>query len=195
MTQIASPGGIPLKRLLPAMVLLLAAAPAFADPLVPVNAIIDLAKLVWSEDPPEDTEYFSPARLSQHYSAGFIEAFKAAEKNPPYGVEEGQANGYPFDYDVITYSQDGCPLEDVKAQAGPDEGKVTSVKVTFRLWACSEDAVEKALVSEVRFDVIEENGRPVIADIKRVFEGETLSLVEEMQDIAKGVHDAESGEQ
>jgi len=41
-------------------------------------------------------------------------------------------------------------------------------------------------VSEVHFDVIEEDGKPVVDDIHRVADGERDSLVEEMQSIAKG---------
>lgn len=172
--------------------LVLGSTPAHADPVAPVKALMDLVVQVWSDNPPEDSEYFSAKRLETSFSDQFVQAFAAASKNPPFGLEEGQTSGYPFDYDVITYSQDGCPLEDVKITDTGKSGAVTSVKVTFRLWGCSEDATEKAVVSEVLFDVIEEGGRPVINDIKRVFEGESLSLVEEMQDIAKGA-DASGG--
>ena len=38
----------------------------------------------------------------------------------------------------------------------------------------------------VLFDVIEEDGRPVIDDIHRVVENERDSVIEEMESIAKG---------
>jgi hypothetical protein len=38
----------------------------------------------------------------------------------------------------------------------------------------------------VHFDVIDEGGKPVIDDIHRVADGESDSVVEEMQSIAKG---------
>ncbi len=171
--------------------LLLASSPANAEPQTPVKAMMDLAVQVWSDNPPEDSEYFSAARLQEFYSDQFVQAFEAASKNPPFGFEEGQTTGYPFDYDVITYSQDGCPLEDVKLETAASTGGVSIIKVNFRLWGCSEDATEKALVSEVLFEVTQEGGKHVINDIKRVFDGESLSLVEEMLDIAKGSSDTE----
>ena len=63
---------------------------------------------------------------------------------------------------------------------------MSDVKVTFKQWACIDDAEMKDSVSEVHFDVIEEDGKPVIKDIHRVVENESDSLVEEMQSIAKG---------
>lgn len=44
----------------------------------------------------------------------------------------------------------------------------------------------KATVDEVNFDVIEEDGRPVINDIHRVGDEGTDSLREEMATIIKG---------
>jgi hypothetical protein len=175
-----------MRRLALVLLLTTASQPAHADMLAPVKAVMETAKALWSENPPEDAQYFSKAQLETLYSDQFVQAFAAASKNPPFGLEEGETEGYPFDYDVVTYSQDGCPLEDLKL-AEPVQSKAGSlVKVTFRLWGCSEDATEKATINEVHFVVIEEGGRPVIADIKRIFEGEELSLIEEMQDIAKG---------
>ena len=96
------------------------------------------------------------------------------------------ARGDPFGYDVITSSQDGCPLQELTTKTGPGAAGVTDVTVTFKPWTCVEDMQAKNSVSEVHFDVIDENGKPVIDDIHRVTDGERDSLVEEMQTIAKG---------
>lgn len=159
---------------------------AHADPLTPVNEVMDVARQLWGENPPETLDYFEPDRLERLYSASFVAAYKEARKHPAFEPEPGETEGYPFAYDVIANSQDGCPLEDVNVARSGEEGGVTTVTATFKLWSCSEDPAERDFLSEVRFKVIEENGRPVISDIVRMLDGEGLSLVEEMQFIASG---------
>jgi hypothetical protein len=175
-----------MKRTAVAVIALLMPAAAHADPLEPVNDVMNVAKQLWSGNAPDDLDYFDAERVSRDYSAALIDTYRQARKNPVFGLEPGQTEGSPFDYDIIANSQDGCPLEDIKtAVTGETEG-VTTVTATFKLWACAEDAVERDSVNEVRFEVITENGRPVINDIKRMYEGEALSLMEEMSEIAKG---------
>jgi hypothetical protein len=166
--------------------LLAATTMAFADPLAPVNDVMNVTKQLWSGNAPDDLDYFDAERMARDYSAAFIAAYKAASKNPVFGLEPGQTEGSPFDYDIITNSQDGCPLEDIKTAVTGESGGVTTVTATFRLWACSEDPAERDSINEVRFEVITENGKPVINDIKRMLDGEALSLMEEMNDIASG---------
>jgi hypothetical protein len=157
---------------------------ALADPLDPVKGVMALAERIWSDPPSTDEYYFDAKNLGEFYSAGFIEAFRIAEKNPAIPVDEGGTEGYPFDYDVITSSQDGCPLKDIRIEAGAASGGATPVSVTFRLWDCLEDATERERLNELRFMVVAENGKPVINDIIRVEEGEGISLVEEMREMA-----------
>ncbi len=167
-----------------ASILVCGAGAALADPVDPVKGVMSLAERIWSDPPATDEYYFDAKNLGQFYSAGFIEAFRIAEKNPAIPVDEGGTEGYPFDYDVITSSQDGCPLKDIKIVAGAASGEATPVTVTFRLWDCLEDAAERERLNALRFMVVNENGRPVINDIIRVEEGEGISLVEEMREMA-----------
>ncbi|HSO46344.1 MAG TPA: hypothetical protein VLQ68_00295 [Rhizobiaceae bacterium] len=150
---------------------------------------MDVARQLWSDNPPQSLDYFDPDRLSRLYSTGFVTAYKAAQKNPVFGLEEGESEGNPFDYDVVANSQDGCPLEDIKAEKTGEAAGGVTVTVTFKLWRCVEDAAERDALSEVRFLLIEENGKQVIDDIVRVMDGEQLSLLEEMQYIASGEAD------
>jgi hypothetical protein len=171
----------------------LALSPAMADPLTPVNDVMNVTKQLWSGNAPDGLDYFDAEHIDRDYSAAFIAAYKEARKNPVFGLEPGQTEGSPFDYDIIANSQDGCPLEDVKTEVTGESGGVTTVTATFKLWACSEDPAERDSVNEVRFEVITENGKPVINDIKRMLDGEALSLMDEMNDIAKGEPDTMEG--
>lgn len=110
---------------------------------------------------------------------------KLASKKPAYEAESGET-GDPFGYDVVTNSQDGCPLVDVSVTPGEVKDGVTDVTAKFKLWACMDEAEMKATVDEVHFDVIEENGQPVISDIHRVGDEGRDSLRAEMAAIIKG---------
>ena len=157
-----------------------AAAQAVDDP---VKAVMDTASALWSESdsdtPPVD--YFDEKNLSTLYSKSFAEAYREAAKYPVY--DEGSG---PFGYDVITNGQDGCPLKDIAIEKGAEKDGMTDVKVTFKLWTCVEDDPKmKEEVSEVHFDVINEDGKPVINDIHRMVDGKQDSLVAEMKDIVR----------
>jgi hypothetical protein len=169
---------------LAASILACGAADAQADPLDPVKGVMAIAEKMWSDPPTTDEYYFDARNIGQLYSTGFVEAFRIAEKHPAIPVDEGGTEGYPFDYDVITSSQDGCPLKDILIEAGPASGAATPVKVTFRLWDCLDDPVERERINELRFMVVSQDGRSVIDDIIRIEDGEEVSLVEEMRDMA-----------
>jgi hypothetical protein len=157
------------------------ASPALAGPEEPVKAIMDVAQSAWSDNPSENSDYFDATRLNSLYTKAFADAYRAAAKYPVY--DEG---GGPFGYDVITNGQDGCPLKEVTVTPGATTSGVTDVKVTFKLWTCVADGeIDKNQVSELHFDVVMENGRPVIADIHRTIDGGRDSLVKEMLEIAK----------
>lgn len=169
-------------KALAAALVIATATPAFAaGPEDPVRNVIDLATALWSDDPKvEGQDYFDKTRIDTLYSKAFAEAYRAAAKHPVYDEASG-----PFGYDVITNGQDGCPLKDVAIASQGEKAGVTDVKVTFKLMTCYEDDPGKDAVSEVHFDVVTENGRPVIADIHRVVDGKADSLLKEMQDIAR----------
>jgi hypothetical protein len=145
----------------------------------PVKAVMDVAVGRWIENGSSE-DYFDKQYLDRDYSTAFQAAYHAAEKYPAY--DEGTQ---PFDYDVITSSQDGCPLKDLKIVEGDVTDGTTTVDVSFRLMDCAESAEDKARVSELKFDVITEDGKPVISDIHRLNEGKWDSLVGEMQELVK----------
>lgn len=163
-----------MKRLALAALMTFAPLAASAESAIdPVTRVMDVAK-GRSESMGGTEGYFD--HLERDFSASFIKAYRAAQKYPAY-----DGNDYPFDYDVITSSQDGCPLEDVSVS--PGAGNV--IDVSFRLWGCVPDEESRKKVSELKFDVVTENGKPVIADIHRLSEGKWDSLVAEMQEIVR----------
>lgn len=168
---------------------LFASAPALAAPVDPVKTMMDLATALWSESPPAGQDYFDKEHIGL-FSKQFIAAYREAEKYPVY--EEG---GGPFGYDVITNSQDGCPLKDLTITPGAETAGVTDVKVTFKLMTCYADDPGKDALSEVHFKVATENGKPVIADIDRIIEGKPVSLLAEMKDIVKAAQETPTGQQ
>jgi hypothetical protein len=169
-------------RIIATALLIGLAQPALsASPEDPVRSVMDLATALWSDEPSvEGQDYFDKNRLETLYSKAFVEAYRQAAKYPIF-----DENGGPFGYDVITNSQDGCPLEAVAVANQGEAGGVHDIKVTFKLWTCYDDNASKETVSEVHFRVVTEDGRPVIADIERMVDGKPNSLVAEMKEIAK----------
>ena len=170
-----------LKALAAAFLLTIASPALAADAQGPVKAIMDLAVALWSDDPKvEGQDYFDKARLETLYSKTFADAYREAAKHPLYDEASG-----PFGYDVVTNGQDGCPLKDVTITNQGEKAGISDIKVTFKLMTCYDDDADKDATSEVHFDVITENGKPVISDIHRMADGKLDSLLKEMQDIAK----------
>jgi hypothetical protein len=169
------------KALAAAFLLMIGSPALAADPQTPVKAVMDLAVALWNDDPKvEGQDYFDASRLDTLYSKAFADAYREAAKHPIYDESSG-----PFGYDVITNGQDGCPLKEVNITTGAETAGVTDVKVTFKLMTCYDDDPNKDAVSEDHFDVITENGKPVISDIHRITDGKPDSLLKEMQDLAK----------
>lgn len=178
------------KAMAAAFLLVIAQPALAAEPQTPVKSIMDLAVALWSDDPKvEGQDYFDKSRLDTLYSHAFANAYREAAKHPLYDEASG-----PFGYDVITNGQDGCPLKEVNIASMGEKAGVSDIKVTFKLWTCYEDDPNKDQVSEVHFDVINEDGRPVISDIHRITNGKPDSLLEEMQDIAKNGGQLPQGE-
>ena len=177
-------------RLILALGLALAvSAPALAAPAEPVKTIMDLAMALWSDKPPADKDYFDKEHIGL-FSKDFVAAYRETEKYPIY--EDG---GSPFGYDVITNSQDGCPLEDVAIAPGTEVAGATDVKVTFKLMTCYADDPGKDALSEVHFKVVTEDGKSVISDIDRIIDGKPVSLMAEMKDIVKAAQEAPADQQ
>ncbi|MFD1743927.1 hypothetical protein ACFSE1_00470 [Rhizobium helianthi] len=156
-----------------------------ADVTDPVKQVVDMTKFNWESVDAEWKYIFDKEPLSKLYSKRFQAIYKEAAKHPAYETENNEP-GDPFGYDVITNSQDGCPLQDIKIVAGPAKNGVTPVDVSFKMWTCIDDAQIKDGVTQIQFDVISEDGRPVIDDIHHIAENERDSVIAEMQSLAKG---------
>ncbi len=155
-----------------------------ADVSEPVRQVMDMTKANW-ESVDADWKYmFDPEPLAKLFSKRFQAAYKEAAKHPAYDTENNEP-GDPFGYDVVTNSQDGCPLQDIAIKPGAARDGMTDVVVSFKMWTCIDDAQIKDAVSEVHFDVVIESGKPVIDDMHHVAEGERDSVYAEMQSLAK----------
>jgi hypothetical protein len=175
--------------LLAAGSLLPATASFAADLDQPVKAIMDLVTAKWSPNPPEGKDYFDSDHIVL-FSRDFAALYRETEKYPAF--DEGSG---PFDYDVITSSQEGCPLEDLKIVPGTEAAGATEIKVTFKLFACYGDNPDKDALSEVHFKVITEDGKSVIDEIDRIIDGKPNSLVAEMKDIIRAGREAPASQQ
>lgn len=140
----------------------------------PVNRIMEVAKARWQSTEGMAPDYFDG--LDEDFTKAFAAVYREAAKYPAY--DEGDS---PFDYDVITSSQDGCPLKDLTVSPDGEKDGVTVVAVSFKLWTCAPDAESQAKVNELKFDVVMENGKPLISDIHRLSEGKWDTLVGEME--------------
>lgn len=145
-----------------------------SDITAPVSRIMKVTEARWAAADGDAPDYFD--NLDTDFSTEFAAAYREATKFPAYDGGDS-----PFDYDVITSSQDGCPLKDLKLSP---EGN-TTVAVSFKLWTCAPDAESQARVTEIRFNVVTENGKPVIADISRQSEGKWDSLLAEMRETVR----------
>lgn len=160
-------------------------SPAFAaaaDVLVPVREIMDLTVSNWSADVDDWKGVFEGDRLDRLYTKELAALYRDASKKAAK-IFESEEPVDPFDYDVVTNSQDGCPLEDLKMEAVGEKDGVTDVVARFRLWACEDNEETKNVVTEVHFDVVQEAGKPVISDIRHVVDGETMSVRDELKSI------------
>jgi hypothetical protein len=158
---------------------------AAADVTDPVKEVMKITEDNWNTVDSEWKYIFDAGPLSRLFSKKFQGAYAEAAKHPAYDTENNQP-GDPFGYDVITSSQDGCPLKDIKTTSAQGANGMTDVTVTFKMWTCVDEAAVKDSVNELHFDIIQEAGKPVIDDIHRVADGERDSVIEEMQSIAKG---------
>lgn len=153
------------------------------DAADPVREVMDVTVGNWASTDSEWTYIFGDEPLQRLFSRRFQAAYREAAKRPAYDADDG-GPGDPFGYDVVTASQDGCPLEDVVIAADSGQGEVSDVKVTFKLWRCLDQAELRESINEVHFDVLTEDGRFVIDDIHRVSDEERDSVFAEMGQLA-----------
>ncbi|NNU52028.1 hypothetical protein [Rhizobium indigoferae] len=131
-----------------------------ADITAPVKEIMEVTRSNWADNNSDWTDIFDASRLEHLYSRDFVAKYQAAAQFP--AIDDDGIS--PFDYDVIVNGQDACPLEDLTMAAAPVVDGVAEVTVRFRKSACS-DAPDAKDYTTVRFEVVEEGGKPVIDDI------------------------------
>lgn len=164
--------------LLAAAILLPATALA-ADPTEPVKEVMAAVTTNWADEGAEFQDYFSEDLLTRLYSADFIARYRKAAATP-----FAQEMGSPFDWDVITNGQEGCPLENLTIAIGAAKDGTSDVVARFQNFTCFGLEQEYQVYTEAHFLVVEENGRPVIDDIVTSSDGDTMSLKAEMDAIA-----------
>ncbi|MCA1299502.1 hypothetical protein [Stappia indica] len=148
---------------------LLSATARADDPLAPVAEVMRITAGNWADDGSEPQELFTEERLDRLFSRDFVARYRAAAAFP--AMEAGTS---PFDYDVIVNAQDGCPLtdlsiaraEDAKTDEAAGSRAPAMVIARFNATACFEEAPEAQALSEVRFTIVNEDGRSVIDDIR-----------------------------
>lgn len=151
-----------------------------ADATDPVREVMAITERNWSSTDGEWVYLFDQEPLGRLFSRQFQAAYAQASKRPAYDTDDGSP-GDPFGYDVVTASQDGCPLEDVVVTTGSQQQGITRVKVTFKLWRCLDQPELRESVNEVHFDVMDEDGRFVIHDIHRIGPEDEDSVLAEMK--------------
>jgi hypothetical protein len=161
----------------------LSAVPAAAaDVTTPVKEVMDATVSNWAGGDSDWQDIFDESKLDERYSKDLITKYKAAAQFPA-ADEDGIS---PFDYDVIVGGQDACPLQDLDIVAQAPKSETTEVVATFKTLACQGSDANSQAVTTVRFEVIQEAGKPVIDDIITVDEGgQSNSLKSVMQDIVK----------
>ena len=153
-----------------------------ADATAPVKVIMDATVSNWAGGDSDWQDIFDDSKLKDLYSKDFAAKYQAAAQFPA-ADEDGIS---PFDYDVIVNAQDACPLEDMKLTGLPPKGDVTEVLATFKKATCMGSDADYQKTTTVRFEVIQEAGRPVIDDIITIDDnGNPSSLKSVMQDLVK----------
>ncbi len=155
---------------------------ADVEAVAPVKAVMDATVSNWAGGDSDWQDIFDDSKLSQLYSKDFVAKYQAAAQFPA-ADEDGIS---PFDYDVIVGGEDACPLEDLTISPNaPSDGK-TEVVAQFKKSTCMGTDAAYQTYTSVRFEVIEEGGKPVIDDILTTDEsGNVGSLREAMQAIVK----------
>ncbi len=150
--------------------------PAFAaDDTAPVREIIEATARNWEEGSSGlEEDVFSEDRLNRLFSAEFAAAFRAASKNPPMDIPEGETTGFPFDYDRIAQGQDGCPFQNIRIEDDGD-GQVTALFNNRNCYPDTADAADTVLI----FHIVTEKGLPLIDDIYPVVDGNSGSSIKQ----------------
>lgn len=150
-----------------------------SDATVPVKAVMDATVANWSGGDSDWQDIFDDAKLKQFYSKDFVAKYRAAAEFP--AVDDGIS---PFDYDVIVGGEDACPLENLTITPQAPSSGTTEVVAQFKKSTCMGTGAEYQAFTNVRFKVVDEDGRAVIDDILTTDEsGNVGSLKDVMQNI------------
>ncbi|MDK4737678.1 hypothetical protein PH547_02230 [Rhizobium sp. CNPSo 3464] len=153
-----------------------------ADVMAPVKTVMDATVSNWAGGDSDWQDIFDDSKLKDIYSKDFVAKYQAAAQFPA-ADEDGIS---PFDYDVIVGGQDACPLQELNIAPQPPKGDTTEVIATFKKSVCMGTDADYQKTTAVRFEVIQEAGKPVIDDIITVDDGgQSNSLKSVMQDIVK----------
>ncbi|MGY5807460.1 hypothetical protein ACXHXG_07090 [Rhizobium sp. LEGMi198b] len=159
-----------------------ASSAAAADVMAPVKTVMDATVSNWAGGDSDWQDIFDDSKLKDLYSKDFVAKYQAAAQFPA-ADEDGIS---PFDYDVIVGGQDACPLQELNIAPQPPKGDTTEVIATFKKSVCMGTDADYQKTTAVRFEVIQEAGKPVIDDIITVDDGgQSNSLKSVMQDIVK----------
>ncbi|AVA21752.1 MULTISPECIES: hypothetical protein [unclassified Rhizobium] len=153
-----------------------------ADVMAPVKTVMDATVSNWAGGDSDWQDIFDDSKLKDIYSKDFVAKYQAAAQFPA-ADEDGIS---PFDYDVIVGGQDACPLQELNIAPQPPKGDTTEVIATFKKSVCMGTDADYQKTTTVRFEIIQEAGKPVIDDIITVDDGgQSNSLKSVMQDIVK----------
>lgn len=162
------------------------AAPALAfSPEEPVKVLVDATVENWAGTNENFKFVLDDSLLDSVYSKAFAKAYRDAKKKLANDANDGEEYE-PFGYDIITNSQDGCPLQDVKREVASSAGGKAEVVVSFKHFACMGDEAEYQIRNVVYFNVIQEGGKAVIDDIHHKSDEGSQSLRADLTDVVNG---------
>jgi hypothetical protein len=145
-----------------------------ADPVAPVEKIMQISQGMFKETDPSGDDYFSDKWMPQLFSQAFADIARK-------GFAKAKENDEPFiDYDPVLGGQDGCQPKDLTiSNAGPKDGAF-DVVAKFRALYCFDGSDNS--FSETHFKVVMENGVAKIDDIVNIIpDADPISLRDVMK--------------
>jgi hypothetical protein len=160
-----------------AALLLGAALPAHAaDVTGPVRELMNAASANWSEEG-GDEDYTSEDRMARLYAPDFARVIEEA-----VGHASRLNKDTVLGFDMITGSEDGCPLKGVKIAQQKPEADFIPVFVEFKPFTCLKGSPKRNMLMKVLFMMGEYDGVYKIDEIFRTVRGnEVISLSTEFK--------------
>jgi hypothetical protein len=152
-----------------------AASPAFAvDVTGPVRELMKAAATNWSEEG-GDEDYTSEDRMSRLYAPSMASIIEEA-----VGHASRQNKETVLGYDMLTGSDDGCPLQGLKITQKKPEADFIPVFVEFKPFTCLKANPKQNMLMQVLFMMGEYDGVYKIDEIFRTVKGnEVISVSDE----------------